>query len=310
MASNRSSIVDRDRWFDMLQRWHPRKPREVLMEFIDDLIEAAGPRRVERLNALLVHTDKTTRSAQEKLDKLARWRDAMRSDPWFWPQLVERDRPVLALVKKIVDESPRPLNRFDVERKFRKYRKVPSTGLAQELKELANYGEIDRYKHGFYWRRGTAAAPYESHAQRAYKLVYSTADQRMREADLALALGLSRRDTATVVSQMRKRGLFAAASGNGFVVVSAQSLGILRHGPIFDGRGKVFFAAFRGAYPAHPCAGNPAKTLKISAGLIPPRFWKRLVFTSRFMDFIGTVGSRLPRCTARGARSVEPSTSH
>jgi hypothetical protein len=42
---------------------------------------------------------------------------------------------------------------------------------------------------------------------------------------------------------MRKRGLFAAASGNGFVVVSAQSLRILQHGPIFDGRGKVFFAA-------------------------------------------------------------------
>ena len=156
--AKRSSIVDRNSWLSTLQRWHPRKPRKVLIEFIDDLIEAAGPQRVERLNTLLVHTDKTTRSALEKLDKLARWRDAMRSDPWFWPQLVERDRPVSVLVKKIVDESPRPLDRFDVERKFRKYRKVPSTGLAQELKELANHGEVDRYKHGLYWRRGTAAA--------------------------------------------------------------------------------------------------------------------------------------------------------
>jgi hypothetical protein len=90
----------------------------------------------------------------------------MRSDPRFWPQLFERDRPVSVLIKKIVDESPRPVTRSDVERKFRKYRKVPSTGLGQELKELANRGEIDRLKLGVYWRRGTASAAYESDFQR------------------------------------------------------------------------------------------------------------------------------------------------
>ena len=130
---------------------------------------------------------------------------------------------------------------------------MPATGLAQELKELANCGEIDRHKHGYYWLKGTAAKPYESSAQRAYKLVYSAADQRVREAELAVALGLSRADTGGVVSQMRKRGLFAAAKRDGFVVVSAESLAILQHGPIFDGRGKTFFVA-----PKRPAPSNAA----------------------------------------------------
>jgi hypothetical protein len=117
------------------------------------------------------------------------------------------------------------------------------------LKELVNHGEIDRIKPGLFGRRGTASAPYESSAQRAYKLVYKAADQRMHEAQLAAALGLSRNDTATIVSQLRKRGLFASATGSGFVVVSAKSLAILEHGPIFDGRGGIFFSAFERAAP-------------------------------------------------------------
>jgi hypothetical protein len=42
-AANRSSIVDPEKWLSILQRWHPREPREVLVDFINDLIEAAGP---------------------------------------------------------------------------------------------------------------------------------------------------------------------------------------------------------------------------------------------------------------------------
>jgi hypothetical protein len=87
---------------------------------------------------LITHTDGTTRSGREKFSRLRQWSDKMRTDPLYWPQFVKRDRPVGVLVKKIVDESPRPLTRFEVERKFRKFRKVPSTGLAQEMKELAN----------------------------------------------------------------------------------------------------------------------------------------------------------------------------
>jgi biotin operon repressor len=251
-AANRSSSVDPEKWLSILQRWHPREPREVLIDFINDLIEAAGPQRVERLDVLFVHTDETTRSAREKLEKLRRWRDRMRSDPWFWPQLIKRDRPVSVLVKKIVDESSRPLTRFEVERKFRRFRKVPATGLTQELKELANRGEIDRHKQGLYWRQGTASARYESDARRAYKMVYSAPDQRMREAELAVALGLSRRDTATLMSQLRKRGLFASATGNGFVVASAESLATLKRGPIFDGRGGIFLATLERPAPPDP----------------------------------------------------------
>ena len=42
-AASRSSVVDPEKWLSILQRWHPREPREVLVDFINDLIEAAGP---------------------------------------------------------------------------------------------------------------------------------------------------------------------------------------------------------------------------------------------------------------------------
>jgi hypothetical protein len=71
----------------------------------------------------------------------------------------------------------------------------------------------------------------------------------MHEAELAATLGLSRRDTATLVSQLRKRGLFAPATGNGFVVASAESVATLQRSPIFDGRGGIFFAPQKGAAP-------------------------------------------------------------
>src|SRR6266853_1098489 len=55
------------------------------------IIEARSAPRlyptVEGLDALFVHVDKTTRSAQEKFDKLRQWSKKMRSDPRFWPQL-------------------------------------------------------------------------------------------------------------------------------------------------------------------------------------------------------------------------------
>jgi hypothetical protein len=248
-TANRSTTIDPEKWLGILQRWHPRMPRQELVDFINEFIEAAGLQRVEGLDALFVHVDKTTRSAQEKFDKLRQWTKKMRSDPRFWPPLFERERPVSVLIKKIVDEARRPVTRRDVERQFRKYRTVPSTGLGQELKELANRGEIDRLKLGVYWHRGTASAAYESDIQRMYRLVYSAPDHRLREAELAVILGLSRADTASRVSQLRKRGLFAPATGNGVVVVSAESLATLQRGPIFDGRGGIFFEVERAASP-------------------------------------------------------------
>src|ERR1700738_4936898 len=105
------TTVDPAKWLGVLQRWHPRMPREELVDFINEFIEAAGPQRVDGLDDLFVHVDKTTRSAQEKLNKLRQWIKKMRSDSRFWPQLFERNRPVLVLIKKIVDESRRPVTR-------------------------------------------------------------------------------------------------------------------------------------------------------------------------------------------------------
>jgi hypothetical protein len=51
-------------------------------------------------------------------------------------------------------------------------------------------------------------------AGRYWKLVYRAPDHRMREAELAVALGLSRGEAGSLVSILRKRGLFAPATGH------------------------------------------------------------------------------------------------
>jgi hypothetical protein len=69
----------------------------------------------------------------------------------------------------------------------------------------------------------------------------------MPNAELAVAIGISRKDLETLLSQMRKRRdprLFEAPSGVGVAVVSAESLAVLkRDGRILNGRGGTFFSA-------------------------------------------------------------------
>ena len=134
-----------------------------------------------------------------------------------------------------------------MERKFRKFRNAPPTGLSQELKELAKRGEIDRHKAGLYWRKGTAAKPYELQTQQLYRLAYDAPGHRIPNAELAVAMDITRKKLETLLSKVRKRWrnprLFEDATGDGVAAVSADSLAVLEHaGRILDGRGGVFFA--------------------------------------------------------------------
>jgi hypothetical protein len=243
-----ASTVDPAKWLATLRVWVPTEPLEVLVALINSLIEASGPARVEGLDALIAHTDGTTRSGREKFERLRQWSDKMRADPPYWPQLFVRPRAVSILIKAILDKASRPLDRFEVERKFRKFRDVPPSGLSQELKEMAKRGEVDRHAQGLYWRKGTAGKPYESQTQQLYRLAHDAPGHRMRNAELALAMDISRKDLETLLSQMRKRWcdppLFEGPSGVGVTVVSAESLAVLkRDGRIVDGRGGTFFRA-------------------------------------------------------------------
>jgi hypothetical protein len=38
-AANRSTTVDPAKWLGVLQRWHPRMPREELVGFINEFID-------------------------------------------------------------------------------------------------------------------------------------------------------------------------------------------------------------------------------------------------------------------------------
>lgn len=242
------STVNPAKWLATLCEWVPTEPVEVLVALINSLIEASGQARVEGLDGLIAHTDGTTRSGREKLERLRQWSDKMRADPRYWPQLFVRLRAVSILVKKILDAASRPLDRFEVERKFRKFRNVPPSGLSQELKEMAKRGEIDRHAAGLYWRKGTAGKLYESQTQQLYRLAHDASGHRMPNAELAAAMDISRTDLETLLSQIRKRWcnppLFDGPTGVGVTVVSPESLAVLkRDGRIVDGRGGTFFRA-------------------------------------------------------------------
>src|SRR5262249_5267008 len=108
---------------------------------------------------------------------------------------------------------------------------------------------------GLYWRKGTAGKPYETPRQKLYRLTYDSPGHRMRHAELAVAMGISRKDLESRLSHMRKRWcdtpLFEAPTGDGVAVVSAESLAVLkRDGQIVDGRGGTFFGAPKVVAPA------------------------------------------------------------
>jgi hypothetical protein len=138
--ADQRSTVDPEKWLATLRVWVPTEPLEVLVALINSLIEASGPARVDGLDALIAHTDGTTRSGREKFERLRQWSDKMSAEPPYWPQLFVRPRAVSILIKEILDKASRPLDRFEVERKFRKLRDVPPSGLSQELKEMAKRG--------------------------------------------------------------------------------------------------------------------------------------------------------------------------
>ena len=193
------STVSPAKWLAIVREWVPSEPVEVLVGLIKSLVKASGPVRVEGLDSLIAHTDGTTRSGREKFERLRLWSHKMRADPRYWPQLIKRPREVSILIKGILNKSARPLDKFEIERRYSKFREVPPSGLSQELKELARRGEIDRIAQGLYWRKGTAPKRHESQAQQLYRLVHDAPGHRMRNADLAVALNISRQDLETLI---------------------------------------------------------------------------------------------------------------
>jgi hypothetical protein len=244
------STVNPTKWLATLREWVPSQPTDVLVALINSLMETSGA-RVEGLDGLIAHTDGTTRSGREEFERLRRWSDKMRADPLYWPQRLVRPRAVSRLIKEILDKASRALDRFEIEREYRKVRPVPPSGLSQELREMAKRGEIDRHAAGLYWRKGTAGKPYESQTQQLYRLVHDAPGHRMPNAELALAMDIGRKYLETLLSHTRKRWrhppLFERPTGDGVIVVSAKSVAVLkRDGRIADGRGGTFFSAPKG----------------------------------------------------------------
>jgi hypothetical protein len=163
-----ASTVDPAKWLATLRGWVPAEPLEDLIALINSLIEASGPARIDGLDALIAHGRNHPHRPQ-KFKRLRQWSEKMRADPPYWPQRFVRPRAVSILIKAILDKASCPMDRFEVERKFRKFRDVPPSELSQQLKEMAKRGEIDRHAAGLYWRKGTAGKLYETQSQQLYR---------------------------------------------------------------------------------------------------------------------------------------------
>ena len=66
-----ASTLNPEKWLATLRVWVPTEPSENLVAFINSLIEASGPARVNGLDALIAHTEGTTRSGREKFETVA-----------------------------------------------------------------------------------------------------------------------------------------------------------------------------------------------------------------------------------------------
>jgi hypothetical protein len=78
IQSEAATTVAPQKWLGILQRWCPAVPTAELVAFINLLIEAAGPRRVEWLDDLIVQADnQLRRTGAWKMDRLKQYAEAM-----------------------------------------------------------------------------------------------------------------------------------------------------------------------------------------------------------------------------------------
>jgi hypothetical protein len=239
IQSAAATTVDPQKWLGMLQRWCPAAPTADLVAFINLLIEAAGPRRVEWLDDLIVQADnQLRRTGAWKMNRLEQYAEVMSKNPRHLPRLRKllgsRDFDVAL---KILETTGRGMSVDDILPAFRRHRDITRGALVNVLISMTRIGLIERYSDGIYGVPRSGGERYESGTRLIFKLALPVPETT--RAALCAATGYSRARVGGAINNLRKRGLFDPSR----ISVSAEARTKTERGEtIFNKKGKVFWA--------------------------------------------------------------------
>ena len=133
--SEAATTVDPQKWLGMLQRWCPAVRTAELVAFINLLIEAAGPRRVEWLDDLIVQADnQLRRPGTWKMNRLKQYAEAMSKNPRHLPRLRKlRGSPDFDVALKIIKKARHGMSADEVLPAFRQHRAITRGALVNVL---------------------------------------------------------------------------------------------------------------------------------------------------------------------------------
>jgi hypothetical protein len=223
----------------MMQRWCSAVQTAELVALINLLIEAAGPRRVEWLDDLIVQVDnQRRRSGAWKMNRLKQYAETMRKDPRHLPRLRKlRGWPDSKVVLKILEAAARGMSADEILPAFRRHRAITRGALVNVLISMTRNGLIERYSDGIYGVPRSVGEHYESIPRRIFKLALAVPETT--RAALIGATGCSSGSVSGAIDNLRKRGLFDPS----VVAVSAEARAKAERGEtIFNKKGKVFWA--------------------------------------------------------------------
>jgi hypothetical protein len=135
IQSEAASTVDPQKWLGMLQRWSPAVPTSELVAFINFLIEAAGPRRIEWLDDLIVQADnQLRRTGAWKMNRLKQYAEAMSKNPRHLPRLRKlRGSSDFDVAFKILETAGRGMSADEVLPAFLRHRAITRGALVNVL---------------------------------------------------------------------------------------------------------------------------------------------------------------------------------
>jgi len=239
IQSEAATTVDPQKWLGMLQRWCPAAPTAELVAFINLLIEAAGSRRVEWLDDLIVQADnQLRRTGAWKMNRLKQYAEEMSKNPRHLPRLRKlRGSRDFDVALKILETTGRGMSADEVLPAFRRHRAITRGGLVNVLISMTRIGLIERYSDGIYGVPRSRGERYESGTRLIFKLALAVPETT--RAALCAATGYSRARVGAAINNLRKRGLFDPSQ----ISVSAEARTKTERGEtIFNKKGKVFWA--------------------------------------------------------------------
>jgi hypothetical protein len=193
----------RDRWMSLLQKWGT-SPREA-HDFVERLIEAAGPHRVARPDDLFTYKHSHWRlSGATKIAWLEEQARQMKADPLYWPRFQTRRTKAAADVDVVLKhlQSGIKTTAYFV-RRLRKSR----AAVGKLLDLMVTRGDIDDAGLSKWGLPGS-----NTYAKVTLQVLKAVIVRRQNPTELRLTLGLSKYAIASAIESLRRMGLFVAAS--------------------------------------------------------------------------------------------------